>query len=150
MEQEQRSALVAEALSFLGTPHRDNARLKGVGVDCATFLAEASIRCGLVPKDIEIPHYSPQWHLHRNEELYIKHLLKYTREMIDEEPQPGDIAVWKFARCYSHGAIVVQWPRIVHCVKFIGVHEDDASNSSMLTRDNNKPRPVKFFSYWGR
>ncbi len=149
-EQEDRKRFIAEAVSFTGTPHRDGARVKGVGVDCATFIADASINCGFVPDTIEIPHYSPQWHLHRNRELYIEELLKWTREITPEEKLPGDIAVWKFGRCYAHGAIIIEWPRIIHCVKMIGVHEDDASNSSLLVWDMDKPRPVRFFSHWGR
>ena len=150
MIEEERQKIIDEAMTWKGTPHRDKARVKGVGVDCATYLAEVSIACGFVPKDIFIPDYSPQWHLHRNREMYIEELLKWTREITEDQAGPGDVAVWKFARCFSHGAIIIKWPRIIHCVKDIGVHEDDASNCSMFRNRDDTFRPVRFFSHWGR
>lgn len=149
-EDEERKAFVEEALTWKGTPHVDNARVKGAGVDCATYIAEVSIARGLVPADIKIPAYSPQWHLHRNEEKYINELMKWTHEITKDEARAGDIAVWKFGRCFAHGAIIIDYPRIIHCVKGIGVHIDNAAQSSMLNWDMGKPRPVRFFSHWGR
>jgi cell wall-associated NlpC family hydrolase len=148
LEKQQRAAVVREALSCVGTPYHDNARVKGAGLDCLTFLAWSFEAAGLVPH-VEIPPYSPQWHLHRNQELYTQGLLRYMRE-IEGMPQPGDVPVWKFGRCYAHGGIVTQWPRLVHSVKGIGVHESDATIDSLLKFDKGKPRPVKFFSLWGR
>ena len=38
-EHEQRQAVVAEALTWLGTPYHHRARVKGAGVDCGQLLA---------------------------------------------------------------------------------------------------------------
>lgn len=37
IEQEERARFVATALSYVGTPYHHHGRLKGIGVDCATF-----------------------------------------------------------------------------------------------------------------
>ena len=29
-------------------------------------------------------------------------------------PGPGDVAVFRFGRTFSHGAIVTDWPRLIH------------------------------------
>jgi len=111
-EDSERQHLLSVARSWLGTPYHTGARVKGHGADCITFVAGVFEEAGLTPR-ISIPPYSQQWHLHRDTERYLEGLLKYTRE-ITERPQPGDIALWKFARCFSHGAIVVKWPLVMH------------------------------------
>lgn len=152
-QQEQRDAVIAEALTWQGTPYHHMARLKGIGCDCLTYLAGVFENCGLIDH-IEIPFYPMDWALHRDAERYFDGLLKYTCPV--ETPQPGDIALWKFGRCYSHGAIVITWPKIINSELKSGVRLDDALKNQRLTTigergpDNGKPRPVKFFSYWGR
>jgi NlpC/P60 family putative phage cell wall peptidase len=105
----KRAAVVAEAESWLGTPYHHMARLKGVGCDCLTLLAAVYEAAGVVPV-IEIPFYPPDWHLHRGVERYMDGLLAYAHEV--DAPAPGDVALFRFGRCFSHGAIVVEWPRI--------------------------------------
>lgn len=50
--------------------------------------------------------YPPDWHLHRAEEKYLGFVFDRAHEV--ELPQPGDVAVFKFGRCYSHGGIVTR------------------------------------------
>ncbi len=147
-EQEERDRVVKEALSFIGTPYRECARLKGGGVDCLTLVAECFVRTGLI-EEIDIPPYNPQWHLHRDKELYIEGLLEYTREIFTL-PQAGDIAMWKFARTFSHGALVLDWPEVIHSLKDTPVHQENAERCSLLKFDTKGLRPVRFFSFWGR
>ena len=45
-----RQQVVAEALSWIGTPYIKNGRVKGVGADCATILFCVYRNCGLVPR----------------------------------------------------------------------------------------------------
>ena len=111
-EIEQRQRVVSVARSWLGTPYHSGGRKKGHGADCLTIIAEIFTEAGLVPR-IEIPYYPHDWHLHHSAERYLEGLLKYTRE-IQGPPRPGDIALWKFGRGFSHGAIVIQWPQIIH------------------------------------
>jgi len=109
---QRRAAVVAEAQTWLKTPYHHMGRVKGAGADCLTLLAEVYERAGVLPH-IELPYYPPDWHLHRGEERYADGLLAYARE-IDPPPQPADIALWRYGRCFAHAAIVVLWPTIVH------------------------------------
>ena len=136
-----RAAVVAEAESWIGTPFHHAARVKEAGVDCLMLLAEVYERAG-VARHIEPPFYVPDWHLHRDAERYMEGLLRYALP-IDGPPLPGDIALFRFGRTYSHGAIVAQWPRLIHAYWSIGVVWGDASLYPL------KDRAVRFFSPFG-
>src|SRR5947207_15287704 len=104
----RRAAIVAEAISWIGTPFHHAARVKGAGVDCLMLLAEVYERAGIVPH-VEPPFYVPDWHLHRDAERYLDGLGRYAHA-IDTRPEPGDIALFRFGRTFSHGAVVIEWP----------------------------------------
>lgn len=149
---EQRQRVVRVARSWLGTPYHTGARVKRAGIDCLTLLAEVFTEAGITPR-IDIPHYNPDWHLHQGEERYLNGLLGYCRE-IDGPPQPGDIALWKFGRCFSHGAIIVEWPFVIHAYVGRTVTLENADAAAWLTHigenvaERGRPRPKKFFSVW--
>ena len=46
-----REQFVTEALTWDGTPYVRNGRIKGVGCDCGSFLAELYTSCGLMTVD---------------------------------------------------------------------------------------------------
>lgn len=50
--------------------------------------------------------------LHADKELY----RGWAESLCDlvAEPQAGDLALFRFGRMYSHGAIVVEWPEVIH------------------------------------
>lgn len=136
--------VISAARGWLGTPYHPGGRVKGAGVDCLTLLAEVYAEAGILPR-VHVPTYSPDWHLHRNSERYMDGLLDYAVEVIPP-PMPGDIALWKFGRCYSHGAIVVAWPRIIHASVGRPCTEENAMAAEWLSQlPNGKPRPVRFF-----
>lgn len=107
----QRALVVEEARTWLRTPYHHMGRVKGAGVDCAMLLLEVYEKCGLIPH-IELPHYPMDWALHRSEEKYLGWVEKYAVKV--ERPLPGDVALYRFGRCVSHGAIVIGWPEIIH------------------------------------
>jgi NlpC/P60 family putative phage cell wall peptidase len=156
-ESRQRAAVVAEARTWLGTPYHHEARLKGIGVDCAQLLAgifSAPSVALIAPP--QIPHYPPDWHLHRDAERYLGIILAHAREFDPPAagPLPGDVVLWKFGRCFSHGAIVLAWPTVIHAYVGKGCVLDDVGTAPWLSfigengEDNGKPRPRRFFSYW--
>jgi cell wall-associated NlpC family hydrolase len=147
-EDAERERFVQAALSYIGTPYHHQGRIKGVGVDCATMLILAGCDAGLID-NFELPEYSPQWMLHRNEEVYLEIIGKHCHE-IEPPALPGDIAVWKIGRTFSHAAIVIEWPKVVHAVVNRKVSTDDVDKTMWLRFDENKPRPMKLFSFWGR
>ncbi len=145
----ERKKITDIARTWLKTPYHSNAMIKGIGCDCLTILAGVFDEAGLVIKP-PIPKYSPQFMLNRSDELYMSGLLEYTKEVSD--PLPGDIAMWKFGRCFSHAGIVIRWPIIIHAYVGRTVQEEDVSKADWLNfMPNGKdPRPRKFFSYWGQ
>ena len=138
---DQRESLLEEARTWLGTPYHPCADVKGVGVDCAMILVRLFAGKGRVPADLDPRPYSPEWHLHRSEEAYIGWLLKFADEVSD--PQPGDVAVWRFGRTYSHGGILIGDGHVLHSLKPIGV---------VITSMREEPlvgREPRWFSIFG-
>lgn len=142
--QEQRDAVVAEARTWIRTPYAHCARVKGAGVDCAMILAEVYGTVLPAFKTVEIPEYSPQWHLHHSDEIYLNIVRQYASEV--DSPLPGDIVVVKFGRAFAHGGIVTAWPCLVHaymqaeCV----IEEDFNVNHELAGRAH------RFFSPWAK
>lgn len=143
-EAEDRARVVAEAIAWEKTPYAHMGRIKGAGCDCAMFPAEVYAAAGVIPPLGEIPYYPEQWNLHRDAERYLEVVLRYAREVV-EPTGPGDFVLWRWGRTLSHGAIILDWPRIVHSVKPHGVIQDDARRNALLA-DPNRER--KFFTLW--
>ena len=135
-----RGTIIREAESWIGTPFHHAGRVKGAGVDCLMLLAEVYERAGL-SGHVEPPFYVPDWHLHQGAERYMEGLLGYARAV--KAPEPGDIALFRFGRTFSHGAIVTGWPRLIHAYWNIGVVWGDATLHPL------KKRPVRFFTPFG-
>jgi cell wall-associated NlpC family hydrolase len=150
----QRARVVKEAREFLGTPYHHRGLVKGAGIDCATLLYLSFLNAGLI-NELVLPPYSQQLHLHRVQSDYIDFIRQFAAEVTDRLPLPGDLVIWKFHLAFSHGAIVVNWPTIIHALTGVGCSIDDATQNRMLTNvservpTQGKPRPMKTFSYWG-
>ncbi len=139
----RRAAVIAEAESWLGTPFHHEGRVKGAGVDCLMLLAEVYERAGLIRR-VEPGHYPPDWFMHRDVERYLAGVMELARE-IDGPPQPGDVALFKWGRCFAHGAIVTGWPRMIHAYAEVGsVCAMDGRNGPF------RNRPVRFFDPFER
>lgn len=154
MTGDQRQAILKEARSWIGTPFRHAARIKGRkgGVDCAQFLIGVYLNVGLLSA-VNFDLYVMQWMLHKSEEIYIDQLLSYTQEIEAEDAQPGDIVVFRVGRAYSHGALLVEpWQhRIIHSVNRPagrGVCIADARNDGGLLSEIKRHRdhPPRFFT----
>jgi len=142
-ESTQRAAVVTEALSWLGTPYHHHARVKGAGADCGLSLAAIYEAAGVLPK-VDPGEYPPDWMCHRDEERYLGVVEQYAHR-IEGPPQPGDIALFRFGRTISHGAVVIEWPTILHAYAVAGevVLDDGVANQDLA------PRLVGFWSPWG-
>ncbi len=101
------------------------------------LLAEVYEAAGVL-SHVEIPFYAPDWNLHRESELYFDGLLDHAVE-IEGPPQPGDVALFKFGRCFAHGAIVTEWPHLIHAWIGLGVLTGDATQVPLVRR------AVRFF-----
>src|SRR5262249_7468999 len=123
----QRAAVIAAARSWVGTPYHHHGRVKGVGADCATLLAEVYAEAGLRPR-VELGYYSPQWHLNQERPLYEETVLGNGAVRTDR-PSIGDVVLYRQSSSrrrssraarrefqFAHGAILVDSsiPRIIH------------------------------------
>lgn len=100
-----RDQIVTEAYSWLRTPYHHMAMVKGAGIDCAMFPVAVYQALGYLPGFDPRP-YPVEWHLHQGDELFLKALEAVGARRV-EQPQPGDIAMFKYGRTVSHGSIVV-------------------------------------------
>lgn len=134
-----RALVIHEAHRWLNTPYHHQGRVLGVGVDCATLLCEVYEAAGVIPHVDPTP-YPPDWHLHRESERYLGWLQQYGHEV--DEPAPGDVIVWRFGRCFSHGAILCENGNIIHSYLGEGVRLE-RRDASVFTG-----RAVKYFTLW--
>ncbi|MDR3471594.1 MAG: hypothetical protein P4M09_07870 [Devosia sp.] len=143
-EEEGRAAIVREARTWLRTPYHGGARIKGVGVDCGQLAIGVYANAGVI-EAFEPDPYPLDWHIHRDVERYMLTVMRFGREIGRDEVGPGDLALYKFGRVFSHGAIVIDWPVVIHAVLRDGVVTlGDAETDVDLVG-----RPVRYFSYWG-
>jgi cell wall-associated NlpC family hydrolase len=99
-----RDRIVAEARALLGTPYVSQARLPGVGIDCAGVPILVARACGLVDPDFDVNGYS----LFPNGEL-LKYCEKYLIRV--PSPQPGDVAIVSWGQGDAqHFGIVADHP----------------------------------------
>jgi cell wall-associated NlpC family hydrolase len=139
-----RDKLVKAAERYIGTPYHHAARVYGVGIDCVNLLCAVYAEAGLT-EHIVLPFFCQDWMLHRSEELFLMGVLEQRLHEVTA-PLPGDVALFRYGRCYSHGAIVTQWPELIHSFAALGgVVRGDATRHPLLDAVG-QPRPVKFYS----
>jgi NlpC/P60 family putative phage cell wall peptidase len=140
-----RAAVVKAAREWIGTPYHHMADIKGIGCDCAMLLVRVFCDLGLVEPFDPRP-YTRDWHLHRGEERYLGFLL--ARAVTVPAPLPGDVILFKYGRCFSHGGIVTGLAplTIVHAFHpaRVVLEEDIERNAEMAARLGL----AKFASYW--
>lgn len=151
-EEALRQQIVAAARSWIGTPYISNAMIKGPrgGVDCAMILVAVYQEVGLVPKSFDPRPYPAQWHLHRNEERYMRHVLTFMKEVAappERVPKAGDIVMFLLGRVFAHAGIVTAWPNIIHAMGGSCVVPADVSLHTTGKRALAN-MPQMFFSFW--
>ena len=108
------------ALEYLGTPHVNQAKVKGKGVDCGMLLIAALEDSGAIAKDsIKVEPYSNEWHLHHSEEWFKSVVETYCERV--HELQEGDFILYQYGRCVSHGAVYVGDNNVCHSLIGKGV-----------------------------
>lgn len=75
--------------------------------------------------------------MHRSDEKYLGWVMQYARQV--SEPLPGDIALYKFGRCISHGAIVTNYPNVIHSYFRQGC---------IISREDGIELKGRIHSYW--
>jgi cell wall-associated NlpC family hydrolase len=145
-EAEQRAAVDRVAREFVGTPYHDGACVKGAGIDCAQLLRAVFVEAGIID-DLVIHGYSGQHFLHSDKEEYLGYVTRYAHEIEREQAKTGDVVLYKIAKCYAHGAIIVApgWPNIIHA----HYHSRMVRQGHGLAVHLGTPiLGMKFFSFW--
>lgn len=137
-EADVRARVIAEARSWVGTSYHHQARVKGVGVDCAQLLIAVYAAVGLI-EEFSPGMYAMDWALNRDDERFLGFVQRFARET--DRPLPGDVLVFRYFRCFSHGAIVVDDERMIHAYIGRGVELAD--------RAEFENRPVRAFTLIG-
>jgi cell wall-associated NlpC family hydrolase len=143
-EIDQRTAVVTEACSWIGTPYQLQAAVKGAGADCGMLLVKVYTETVLNESfDPRLKGYSNDWFLHRDEEKYLDFVKQYARPV--EVPLFGDIVVFQHGRTFSHGGVVVSWPMVIHASQPAGC--------VLMENIDKSPFAAKrrlFFSVWAQ
>lgn len=177
-----RQRVCAIARTWLGTPFRDQGKVKGPNgaVDCAMLLIATFQEAGLLDPSYDPRPYPPQFHLHRGEELFLRQIDEVIalRGCGAEKTNPaglpaealaqaGDVIVYKVARCFSHGGIILRQAQdedltlslsnsevlkgthVLHAYyKTQHVAISPLFETELAFLPDGKPRPFKLFDLW--
>ncbi|MDE1149724.1 MAG: hypothetical protein PW843_24495 [Azospirillaceae bacterium] len=144
---EQRAAVAAEALTWVGTRYHQLADVKGAGVDCSMLLVRVFVDTAVMPAFDPRP-YPPDWHLHRSEERYVAWVEQFCTEFDPaiRAPEAGDVLLMHFGRCFSHGAVMIGASSLVHAFA-----KDGRCTHGDITHEPFRSRQLRFYipNVWG-
>jgi NlpC/P60 family putative phage cell wall peptidase len=109
------ATIVIEARSWIGTPYRHQASLKGVGCDCLGLLR--GVWRELVGPEPEMaPPYAPDWAEAGGIEALAMAARRHLAEISPAEIAPGDVILfrWRAGVPAKHAAIVTAPATMVH------------------------------------
>ncbi len=90
--------------------------------------------------------------MHHDRELFIEFLTDRLGGREIDTPRLGDIAVYKFNRTFSHGAVIVNSAEVVHAWSgyrmVMRTRRDEAQLGQMQVFAESVPRPVRYFDLW--
>jgi NlpC/P60 family putative phage cell wall peptidase len=115
---------VSEARSWIGTPYRHQASLKGVGCDCLGLLRGVwRALYGAEPETM--PAYAPDWAEANGEERLVGAARRHLIEIDSSEAAPGDVLLfrWRPHLSAKHEAILSADDRMIHAYDGAAVAE---------------------------
>lgn len=110
-----RAAILAEARSWIGTPYRHQASLKGVGCDCLGLVRGVWRHCiGDEPETP--PPYAPDWAEARGEEALADAACRHLIAVKLDEIDAGDVLLfrWRDGCVAKHAAIAGSTVTMIH------------------------------------
>jgi NlpC/P60 family putative phage cell wall peptidase len=110
-----RTAIVAEARDWIGTPYRHQGSLKGIGCDCLG-LVRGVWRAVIGDEPQSAPPYSRDWAEASGEEALAQAARTHLIEIEPSLFQPGDVLLFRYRERYpaKHAAIVTAPALMVH------------------------------------
>jgi NlpC/P60 family putative phage cell wall peptidase len=106
--------IVLEARSWIGTPYRHQASLKGVGCDCLGLLR--GVWRGVMGQEPELPPpYSPDW-AEAGADTLVAAARRYLTEIERHEIAPGDVLLfrWRDNLSAKHCAVATSANSMIH------------------------------------
>lgn len=136
-EQLSRIRFIEESRSWINTPYRLGAQVKGGGVDCCRFPYAVLMAMKMIPSE-HIGVFKGDWWCHVKEEIYVKRMLRHAVKVaesicaISTIAEPGNIMLGRVAgsHFYNHAAIITQWPMGIEAIAPF-VHEANLPISPM-------------------
>lgn len=110
-----RSAILAEARDWIGTPYRHQASAKGAGCDCLG-LVRGVWRALYGDEPERAPAYTPDWAERTGAETLIEAARRYLRALPLDEAAPGDVLLFRMhtQSPAKHCAVLDEDARIIH------------------------------------
>ena len=114
--------VVAEALSWLGTPYRHQGLRKGVGCDCLGLVLGVWRAVYGVEPELPGP-YAPDWAEAGGEERFLTAVRRHFPEKPADERAAGDLLLfrWRPHLPAKHAGILVGQERFVHAYEGMAV-----------------------------
>ncbi len=140
MTAQDRARIVQEALSWLGTPYRPNACLKGVGVDCMQLVMAVYEASGLLDIANELTLCEMSYVInacqHGPDTRYIDGVEKYCRQIPVAQVGCGDIGMVWVGHGFAHSVLVIDTLpfRVIHATMDRGVMITDRNRHPLLRR----------------
>jgi NlpC/P60 family putative phage cell wall peptidase len=119
-----RSAIIAVARTWKGTPYHHQASLKGVGTDCLGLVR--GIYRELYACDPESPPpYTPDWAEAGGRETLLEAARRHLVETPRDAVGPGDVLVfrWRAGSAAKHVGIYIAPQRMIHAIEGLPVTE---------------------------
>jgi NlpC/P60 family putative phage cell wall peptidase len=137
-----RGEIVAEAMTWLGTPYRHQASLKGVGCDCLGLLRGVWRAC-LGEEPEQAPGYTPDWAEAAGIETLAQAAARHMTPIATDQAEAGDILLfrWRPKMPAKHAAILIYASRsdlrssspLVRADRFIHAQQGAAVATATLT-----------------
>ncbi|WP_181704342.1 NlpC/P60 family protein [Chthonobacter albigriseus] len=110
-----REMIVAEARSWLGTPYRHQASLKGVGCDCLG-LVRGIWRAFHGAEPEPLPAYAPDWAEATGGDSLMAAARRWLVERDGRDFQPGDVILFRYRENLpaKHAAVWIGDGRFIH------------------------------------
>ena len=109
-----REAILAEAMTWAGTPYVHQASCKGGGCDCLGLVRGVYRR--FRPEPVNVPAYSPSWADAGAKEHLLDAAGLYLEPVDPGQARPGDVVLFRYKQSYpaKHAGILIDADRFLH------------------------------------
>lgn len=147
----KRSALIAEAQEWIGTPFAAHGRKRGKrgGVSCESLVLQIYVAVGFLPQGWAYPEVSVDWHRAHKDRSVMEEFLDARPEFLRQEPspslggiRPGDLLGFRVGKTLHHLGLALGEAVFIHCLRPRGVHLGSLYDATYLGRLRAVWRPV--------